>query len=168
MFFMNVLKKIDNFLMTLIKWIGIVGVFVMTISIIYQIISRFAGMTATWTEELARFIMIWLCFLATAYVYNNPSVGAHIRVDVLISLFPEKLLKVVEFFSNVVIFIVAILAAVWGTKLAMNSPHLSPALRIPYSWVYSSLPTGMALIAFFSIHKFLDALLPRAKKEEIT
>lgn len=159
MIILRLFRIIDKILMRLMRWIGIIGVFIMTISIIFQIISRFAGTSATWTEELSRFIMIWLCFLATAYIFNDPTVGKHVRVDILISAFPPKLREITEIFGNVVIFIVAILAVAWGGRLAMNSPHLSPAIRVPYSFVYSSLPTGMALIAYFSLHKFLEKIL---------
>ena len=154
----KIIRIISDIAMKIMKWFGIISIFVMIFAIVYQIISRFIGASATWTEELARFLMIWACFLATAYLYNDPSLGAHIRIDALTSHFSSKTMKIVDAASNVVIVIVAFLAMLWGIKLAATSPHLSPALRIPYSVVYASLPTGMGLTVFFGIRKFVEKI----------
>lgn len=163
MILVKILRAISDVLMKIMRWFGIISIFVMIIAIVYQIISRFAGISATWTEELARFLMIWVCFLASAYIYNDPSLGAHVRIDALTSHFSPKMMKVVEAASHVVIMIVAFLAMLWGGELAGSSPHLSPALRIPYSVVYASLPTGMGLVVFFGICKFVEKIFVREK-----
>lgn len=163
MILVKILRAISDVLMKIMRWFGIISIFVMIIAIVYQIISRFAGISATWTEELARFLMIWVCFLASAYIYNDPSLGAHVRIDALTSHFSPKMMKVVEAASHVVIMIVAFLAMLWGGELAGSSSHLSPALRIPYSVVYASLPTGMGLVVFFGICKFVEKIFVREK-----
>ena len=151
------IRVLDKAIMKIMRTIGSVGVFVMTISIILQILSRLVGQSFPWTEELARYIMIWLCFLATAFLFNDPSYGGHIRVDVLVSLFPKYISGSIEFLMNVCVSIFALLGSMWGFQLAMSSmDHFSTALHLPIGVVYLSFPVSMALIVFFSIRKVLE------------
>jgi TRAP-type C4-dicarboxylate transport system permease small subunit len=43
-----------------------------------------------------------------------------------------------------------------GAKLAILANSLTPALLMPYRWIYLSLPVGAFFIAVFSAANFVD------------
>lgn len=60
----------------------------MTITVIIQVFFRFVIQSPLrWTEELARYLMIWLVLMASAIAMRNRS---HLQVDVLTSALPPK------------------------------------------------------------------------------
>ena len=60
----------------------------MTITVIIQVFFRFVIQSPLrWTEELARYLMIWLVLMASAIAMRNRS---HLQVDVLTSALPQK------------------------------------------------------------------------------
>ena len=50
----------------------------MVASVVWQVLSRYLFVVpAAWTEELARFLLIWIGMLGAAYAYRQ---GSHLRL----------------------------------------------------------------------------------------
>lgn len=117
----------------------------MTIVVFSQVIARYVLQAPlSWSEELARFLLIWLSMLSAAYAFKTKS---HFALRLLVgklsaaaqramSLFVH--LIVVLFFSVLLYFSIIFVIGVKG--------HTAPALQISMQIPYSSIVVGCALI----------------------
>lgn len=115
----------------------------MVLSIGAQVFMRkFINSSISWSEELARYCFIWLVFIGISYATKH---SKHIIVNIL----PIKRLeKVFSFISLGTFFIFTIIVIIYGwkiTNMLVTSGQITPALRIPMSYVYLAAPIGMAL-----------------------
>lgn len=113
-----------------------------------QVIARYAfSNSLTWSEELGRYLFVWMTFLGTALAVRNRS---HVALDVLIGKLPPYLQKSVIAFGYLTMMALAgvmIYAAV--NMMTMGSRQVSAALQIPMRWVYMVLPVSGVMIIFY-------------------
>ena len=112
--------------------------------IITQFIER-AG-AAVWTEELSRYIFIWISYLALSAAIRKRS---SIRVDILYDRLPERLQNIswiiVESLFLVLTGVIAYFG--WGQiERLLTFPQHTTALRIPFLVPYLVLPLGFGLM----------------------
>ena len=97
---MELRKKIDKILANAL--IVIMGV--MVINVLWQVFTRFiVGTPSSFTDELARYLMIWLGILGAAYVSGR---NMHVAIDVLplrSSSKTQKKLKLIVY-SLIIVF----------------------------------------------------------------
>ena len=110
-----------------------------------QIVSRVViSSSFPWTEEIARFMMIWITFLGAAVAFQY---GAHIGVEA----FVERLSAKVRSFFIVIAMLIClsffILLIVYGYQLANGAfVQTSPALQIPMGYIYYIIPISGVLM----------------------
>ena len=119
--------------------------------------SRFVLISpSSFTDELARYLMIWLSILGAAYVSGK---RMHVAIDIL----PTKLNKENQDKLKTVINIIVIIFCfttfvIGGSRLVYITYTLeqfSPALQIPLALVYVVIPISGLIIIFY---KLLDIL----------
>jgi len=135
----------------------------------YQIIGRnILKIPTPWTEEVARYLLIWLTFIAAPVVLYR---GEHLMVDLFYSKFPPKTRQIVHLLSDLFILVFVLYLLYYGTVLCMDPKiqrFLSPAARIPRVWVYAALPVGAALLLIYILSDIIQTLLVIAGKREDT
>lgn len=112
--------------------------------IITQFIER-AG-AAVWTEELSRYIFIWISYLALSVAIKKRS---SIRVDIIYDKLPERLQNIswiiVETLFLVLTGVITYFG--WGQiERLLTFPQHTTALRIPFLVPYLILPLGFGLM----------------------
>lgn len=112
--------------------------------IITQFIER-AG-AAVWTEELSRYIFIWISYLALSVAIRKRS---SIRVDIIYDKLPERLQNIswiiVESLFLVLTGVITYFG--WGQiERLLTFPQHTTALRIPFLVPYLILPLGFGLM----------------------
>lgn len=131
------LNKITEVIITLLLvWL--------TIVLVIQVSSRYvfnSGMP--WTEEMARYTMIWVIFLGAAVVTR---VKEHISVPIMETLFPS-LKKYLHLIQNILflIFVVLVLSYSWST-LEILRFQTSANMGLSMALVYSVIPISFVLI----------------------
>jgi TRAP-type C4-dicarboxylate transport system permease small subunit len=81
----------------------------MLITLTIQVVSRYIfGISYSWIDELSRYSLIWFAYLSATYaiIFN-----AHIKIDLLVKIWPLKLRNKIKLFSNVIFFIYCIVVA---------------------------------------------------------
>ena len=74
-------EKIDSFL----AWTLVIIMSLMVINVLWQVFSRFIlGDPSSYTEELARYLMIWVGVLGAAYVSGK---NKHVAIDYICLLY---------------------------------------------------------------------------------
>ncbi len=150
---MELREKIDKILGSLL--IGIMGI--MVLNVLWQVFSRyFLGAPSSFTDELARYLMIWVGVLGAAYVSGR---NKHVAIDVLPSKFSKKTQKKLKVTVRVLIILFCLFALViGGARLVFITYVLkqySPALQVPLAAVYVVLPISGILIIYYKISDIL-------------
>ena len=160
---MNKLKEIID---KALSWAIIVAMGVLVIDVLWQVFTRFVLRDpSSFTEELARYLMIWVGLLGASYAAGK---RMHLAVDLL----PSKLTGRRKLYLGLVIESFTLLFAVsalvvGGTRLVWTMLHLgqtSAALQIPLGLVYLAVPLSGLLIAFYAI-VFITEQLQALKQE---
>jgi len=147
---MHLRKQIDKLLEVLL--VGLMGI--MVLNVLWQVLSRALNASTSFTDELARFLLIWVGILGAAYVSGKHK---HLAIDLL----PQKLsgtkARNLNLLIYALVFIFAALAMlVGGIRLVYITLMLgqsSPAMGLPLGVVYSVVPLSGLLIMYYS---FMD------------
>ncbi|WP_300465259.1 TRAP transporter small permease [Desulfobacula sp.] len=117
---------------------------VMTISTLIGILFRYVMVNPLpWTEELARYTMIWMGLLAISMGVKRES---HLGLNLFVNLLPAFLQTALKMFSRILIGIFLYVLMVYGSTMAMNGIHQTmPALQIPMSYVLIAVPLSAVL-----------------------
>jgi TRAP-type C4-dicarboxylate transport system permease small subunit len=118
----------------------------MVLAVTWQVITRdFLGDPSGWTEELARFLLIWIGLFGGALAYHR---GLHLGLD--LTQGRQKLQRAIRH-ASVLFFAVAVLVAGGASLVALTAAldEFSPALGLPMAVVYLALPaSGLAMAVF--------------------
>lgn len=130
-------------------------VFLMTalvVDVLWQVASRYLfNDPSSTTEEIARFLLLWIGLLGGCYAYRR---GSHLGLDIVTAKLPEQTRQIVR---GTVLLLSALFASAvliyGGTRLMWMTLLLrqtSAALGIPMGWVYAVLPFSGLMIVFYS------------------
>ena len=98
-----------------------------------------------WSEELARFMLVWLSFLGASTAYKR---GLHPGVDVLTTRLSATLQKVCLQLVHLFSLILFGTMVVYGTQFAyFIRAQISPALYLPKWTVFSIIPISGLILA---------------------
>ena len=145
-----IFNKVNKFL----EWFLILIFALLVLDVLFQVFSRYIlGTSFTWTEEFARFSLIWMTILGAAYLNAKRE---HLSMDFLYQKFSEKNKRKVSILVEIFIFLFALIVmVVGGFNLVYTTLHLeqlSGTLRIPLGYVYAIMPFSGLLIMCFSIY----------------
>lgn len=116
-----------------------------------QVLFRYTfNNSLSWTEEIAKFIFIWITFLGAALCFRD---RMHLGVDFLVEKIPLKYKPFLEIFNTLVITIFNGIMIIIGFSWVINvSGTISPAVGLPLNIVfYAALPTSAAISFIYGI-----------------
>jgi len=122
-----------------------------------QVFARhFFGAPFQWSEEVARLSLIWMTFIAAAFVMAE---GRHITVDVLSTRLSIRGQLWLECLSHAVVAGTCVLLLIGGSRFVWYVGRVgSPSLGIPMSWWYGAVSVGLLLMAIHSIVNLIHVL----------
>ncbi|MDI6726588.1 MAG: TRAP transporter small permease [Smithellaceae bacterium] len=125
----------------IVTWVVALILGVMSVVVASQVIYRYIlEAPLPWSEELARYLMVWLVLLGAGLGLRAKAL---IGMEALINVFPAPLKRFAV--ETVLLFSLLFLAIVfaYGIKLTiMNHAQFSPAMEIPMSLPYAAIPIG--------------------------
>ncbi len=116
-----------------------------------------------WSEELARYIMVWLAYIGASLGIKR---NAHLGVEVVVNMLPKQFAKFMNLFRAAVIILFNVLIIYFSYKIIMHQiaiKQTSPALFIPIWLAYLAVPFGAFLM---SIRVIQSVLLSKKKQPE--
>jgi TRAP-type C4-dicarboxylate transport system permease small subunit len=123
---------------------------VMAFDVFIEVIFRYVLLFPLfWTEEFARYCLVWSSLLAAGIALKR---GQHIAVTFFVERVPKRIRAIASLGGD--IFVAAMLAVIlWGgIYLVILTRHqLSPAMRLPMSLPYMAIPTGSAIMFFHAL-----------------
>lgn len=147
------MRKLVEFLDAILKNVLIVLMAAMVIAVSWQVISRYVfSSPSSWTEEVARFLMIWIGVLGAAYAFRT---GVHLGLDILPKKLTGRSAELLKQFTAFVIVLFSVTVLVIGggslVSLTWELRQYSAVLGLPIAFVYSVIPTAGVLICIYAI-----------------
>ncbi len=110
-----------------------------TITIFVNMVGRYFFLrTILWSEQISRFLFIWMCFLGIFMVTVRRQ---HLMVDVMVSRFPRVAKNLVIVSGNILSIIFLSLLGISGVViLPYIQQHVDPPLMVPLGYVFIIIP----------------------------
>ncbi len=126
----------------------------LVVDVLWQVFGRYVlKQSFSFTEEFARFALIWLSVLGAAYLNGKRE---HLTMDFLLQKLEPKNLAVRKQRIEACMFIFALVVMViGGGNLVYTTLYLgqvSPAMNISLGYVYSIVPISGMIIMFYSVY----------------
>ncbi len=134
---------------------SVVAMSVMLVIIFAQVVTRYLfNYTPEWSEELARFLFVWVVFLGSALIMGE---SGHLAVQFLPDKFKGTVFgTILDVVINICgyVFIGLLLTQGWKMTSIMTFQR-APGLDIPMSWVYVIIPVSCVLMLLYLFRETL-------------
>lgn len=113
--------------------------------IIFQVFTRYVlNMPLSWSEELARLMVVWLTFLGAGFVASR---NAHIAVDLLAVYLPRKLATATQVLAMVIVAAGSVYMVFAAISLMLLTGSITlTATSLPIPLLYGSVLVGYLMI----------------------
>lgn len=139
----KVLKWLDN---KLELTICVTLMSVMTLVIFVQVIMRYVfNNSLSWSEELARYLFIWLIYIGISY---GCKLMKHLKIDASLKLFPKKSRKYVVIVGDLCFLVFSIYVTITAgmyVGIVAASGDYSAAMHLPMVYVDAAPCVGFGL-----------------------
>ncbi|MBV6272100.1 TRAP transporter small permease [Alcaligenaceae bacterium CGII-47] len=142
------LRKLDRAIVLVTSGSLVFLLLLMTGATISGVVARYVLNDAlTWSEEVARYSMVWLSFLGGGLVFRH---GGHIAIDMFIRKIPEGFWRHIVFGISQLIILAFLAVLLWkGLDMVERGRQMTtPALQIPMMLPYAAIPVGAALMIY--------------------
>jgi TRAP-type C4-dicarboxylate transport system permease small subunit len=143
------LDKLLSGVRSVLYWFSCVAMMVMLVTIFAQVITRYCfGYTAEWSEELARYLFVYVVFLGSALIMGE---SGHLSVEFLPNHFKGTAIgKALRLLYLVCGYIFVGILLTQGAKMVqVMTFQESPGLEIPMSYVYAVIPVSAVLMFLY-------------------
>lgn len=150
------MQKAYHHINKIIELLLIIIFALLVLVVLWQVFARYVlNQSFSFTEEFARFALIWLSILGAAYLSGQRE---HLSMDYLLrQLKPAKRfarMKVIEILMFCFAFIVMVIG---GGNLVYTTLYLgqvSPAMNISLGYIYAIVPVSGILIMFYACYNY--------------
>jgi len=154
-------RKLNNGLVAFLQLLLVVVFCILVLDVIWGVASRYIlGSQASWSEELARLLMVWLALLGAALACRE---GRHLGLDVIVRSWPEEVQRISRLLVMIAVLLFASIVMLGGgwqlVSQRFASGQMLPALDIAKAWFYLALPVSGALISLFAIESIWAILV---------
>lgn len=151
------------------KWIAnllIIFMALMVLNVTWQVVSRFLLQDpSSFTDELSRYLLIWVGMLGSAYVAGK---NEHLAIDILINKLKGNVQINLLIFIQCLILIFALSVMVFGGSnlvyITFMLGQKSATLQLPLSFIYGIIPFSGLLIIYYEIVNIIQ-LIKSLKKD---
>jgi TRAP-type C4-dicarboxylate transport system permease small subunit len=132
----------------LLVWLLAGTIAALVVPVTLQILSRFTGLIPSyiWTEELARFLFIWMVMIGAMIGVRE---GSHFEVDVLPQLAPRSN-AIMRIVSQLFVLVFALVFLWWGIAFTrFGWDQLSEIAELPMWMIFIAWPIAGATWIMF-------------------
>lgn len=142
---------------TIPRLLGYICAFLLAIQVtvvLWGVLTRYAlGQQAGWTEELARYLLVWISLLGAAYAVANKS---HVAISLLPdSMEGDKKIRINRVIDTLILLFAVIVMIIGGGYYVWLTFHLgqtAPSLAIPMGLVYLAVPLAGVFISYLQLN----------------
>jgi len=139
------------------RWGVVLLVATITVIVALGVFFRFVlNNSLPWTEEVAKFVMVWLAFIGAPVVLKE---GGHIAIDVIPTRLPSPLGPILMMLIQLVVMVVLAVLVFQGWALAWNAlPQIATTVDVSLFYIFLAVPIGSALMLAVSLELLLRQL----------
>ncbi|SDM97087.1 TRAP transporter small permease [Vreelandella arcis] len=154
---LKLLRRIEHGLDAIIQPVVFVSMAALIGVITLQIVSRVLFTAVGWTEEVARFLLVWITFLAGTLAFQR---GRHIAVTFAVDALPGRLRQAARITALLIVLAFMIALIFIGYRyMQVQSFQKSASLRLSMTYVYAVMPICAAIIAWYSLVDIIELLV---------
>lgn len=131
--------------------------------IVFAVVARYGfDVSPIWTEELARYALIWSVLLAGAAALRR---GEHMQIRIVVDRLPSKLGLVVQVVRRIIVLGILVFMTLMGAYYAQKVSGMTTlAMNVSRTVPTASIPSGMGLM----LVQYLLILIagPAARRDE--
>lgn len=138
--------------------VAVIAIFAIMVLVVFsQVIWRFVfNDPFPWSEELARYLQVWLILLASIACIRK---GKHLAVDYFTHVLSFRIAKLLKGLSLACILLftgVLFFASIHLIQVTMH--QITPAIRMPIAVVYLAFPVSAFLMFFETVVLFVKII----------
>jgi len=161
--FFKIMNRIYNLIKIVEENLVIILLSIMVSNVTVGVFFRYVlNNSISWTEELARYLMVWFAYIGMAIAFRDES---HVNVSFLVNLFPLAYRHIIKIISY--LFVLFFLITLFSQSLnvfRIVKIQTSPSMQIPMIYPYLSVTFGSLLMAIEIVHiicKNIKAVIKR-------
>jgi len=150
--------------LTVVRAVCIVQAAALFLIVVVAVIGRYVfGRSLTWTEEVPRYLLIWISFLGAAACVARRE---HVGFDVLFNALPAPARRWLGAAIGVLILCFGWNMFRYGIVFVKDfGPDMMETIPYTNYWYYVAMPIAGALLLLFSLKSIVDALLGRHESQ---
>lgn len=161
------LHKLDKAFVTINR--GVLGLmmFLMFIFVFTNVITRYVfGFSLNWAEELARFLMISICFIGAGLALRE---GRHVAIEIILNIIPSEKIRIgIKVFNAIIILAFMLLLVYLGFAYADSQmAQRSAVMRWSMGYIYWIIPIGSLIFITHLIAILKDFISTTMIEEQI-
>jgi len=135
----------------------------LVVDVVWGVFTRYAlGEQAKWSEELARFLLVWVALLGGALAFRTK---AHLGVDYFVSLLHPDARRLTAVIADLVVLFFAgavlLLGGASVVREALALEQTTPALGWKMGYVYLALPISGFFVVLYTVDNLMETLRGR-------
>ena len=140
--FINALNKTEE--------VTLVVMFALMVAIIFiQVVMRKLNHSLYWSEELGKFLFIWISWLGISIGEKR---GEHIKITILTDKFSPKVQHILNIISELIVIFICVVTVYYSVQLVSSQmgTHYT-GIKISVSWGYLAVALGCACMILRSL-----------------
>ena len=153
----TLLERVNSVVLVVFRWLTVGLVAVMTTIVLSGVFFRYVLNDALpWSEEIAKFLMVWMTFVAAPLAFRA---GALVAINAVPNALKGRARQLLLVIIQLVIISLMVAFVDRGSFLAKNA-YIQRASTIDLSitYVYIAMPIGALSIALLSLQSLLGLL----------
>ena len=135
----------------------------LVVDVVWGVFTRYAlGQQAKWSEELARFLLVWVALLGGALAFRTK---AHLGVDYFVNLLHPDARRLTAVVADLVVLFFAgavlLLGGASVVREALALEQTTPALGWKMGYVYLALPISGFFVVLYTIDNLVETIRGR-------
>ena len=153
---MRVLNKLSDIVNFLVEHVVAILMGLMTVVVFLQVIFRLISGSLPWSEELARYMMIFMVYLGASVGVKKKN---HIAIEFVANRLAGKGRTVVDIISDLLMLVAFAVIIHFGLNVVrVTMMQKSPVLRVRMGYMYFSIVLGGILMCLQTVVNLISSV----------
>jgi C4-dicarboxylate transporter DctQ subunit len=166
--FLDAYGKLLDFLDKVVVVMGVIAIAGMSTVVVAAIVWRyFFDSPLTWSEEMARFLLIFVCFVGAIPMITRGGFG---QVESLIAKLSPPKRRVMDIVINIMNVVFTGVSSGLSIYLVFISEavtqQITPAMQIPMKAIYTFMPFGFVVMFLRESQLLILKIVPQARMDD--
>jgi TRAP-type C4-dicarboxylate transport system permease small subunit len=156
---MSIFNRIVDLIVAIMRIVMLFQASAIFVIIVFTVISRYGfNFVFSWSEEVPRYLLVWIAFLGAA---ASVDLKDHIAFDYVYKRFTGQLRRAVELGINLAMLFFGGIMLIFGVQFVGDfGSDLMESIPFTNVWYYTAMPLSGFLIMLFALRSQLNIWLP--------